>query len=67
LKSPPALKVDEVDAALAHAATETESEIAHRAAGWYAAQLLARYGRAPVLNWLRSGVPASAIAAIGQR
>ena len=34
---------------------------------WYAAQLLAHYGRAQVLDWLRSGVPAGVVAALGQR
>jgi hypothetical protein len=34
------LKLDEVDAALAHAASEAESERAHRAAAWYAQQTL---------------------------
>ena len=43
----PTLRLDALDAALAHAATEAESEAAHRAAGWYAARLLDRYGRAP--------------------
>ncbi len=36
----PSLSIDAVDAALAHASTEAESEAAHRAAAWYAAQLL---------------------------
>jgi stage II sporulation protein D len=63
----PALKVDATDAALAHATTEEESEAAHRAAKWYAAQLLARYGRAQVLEWLRSGIPDGIIAGLGQR
>jgi stage II sporulation protein D len=67
MKSSPGLTVGEVDSALAHAASEAESEAAHRAAVWYAAQLLARYGRAQVLDWLRSGVPATAIAALAQR
>ena len=55
---PPALKPGEVDRALAHAATEAQSAAAHRAAGWYAARLLNRFGRAQVVAWLRSGVPA---------
>jgi stage II sporulation protein D len=65
--NPPALKIDAVDVALAHASTEAESESAHDAAAWYAAQLLARYGRAQVLEWLRSGLPAGAVASLGQR
>ena len=46
---------------LAHAASEAESEAAHRAAGWYAQQLLDRYGRSQVLEWLRTGIPQSAL------
>jgi stage II sporulation protein D len=63
----PALKIDAVDSALANAASEAESEAAHRAAAWYAARLLDRYGREQVLEWLRSGLPAGAVVAIGQR
>ena len=63
----PALTLDAIDSALAHASTEAESAAAHRAAAWYAAQLLAHYGRAQVLEWLRSGLPAGVVAALGQR
>jgi hypothetical protein len=63
----PALTPNEDDDALAHAATEAESAAAHRAAEWYAAQLLARYGRAQVLDWLKSGVPAGTVVTLGQR
>jgi stage II sporulation protein D len=63
----PKLTIDEINAALAHSASEAESEAAHRAAAWYAAQLLTRYGRAQVLDWLRSDVPAGVVAALGQR
>ena len=63
----PALNLEAVDAALAHASTEAESGAAHRAAGWYAARLLDRYGRAKVLEWLRSGLPAGIVASLGQR
>jgi stage II sporulation protein D len=62
MKSSPRLTIGQVDSALARAGSEAESEAAHRAAAWYAAQLLARYGRAQVLDWLRSGLPAAAIA-----
>jgi len=55
----PALKLDEVDRALAHTATEAQSEAAHQAALWYAARLLERFGRAQVLAWLHTGLPAS--------
>jgi stage II sporulation protein D len=69
-KSPspkPRLTLDATNAALAHAKSEDDSEAAHRAAAWYAAQLLAHYGRAQVLDWLRSNVPASVVAALGKR
>jgi stage II sporulation protein D len=61
------LTVAEINAALAHPASEAESEAAHRAAAWYAAQLLTRYGRAQVLAWLRSDVPADVVVALGKR
>jgi stage II sporulation protein D len=60
----PAMKLDEIDRLLAHAASEAESEAAHRAAGWYAALLLGRFGRQQALGWLRSGVPPSALATL---
>jgi stage II sporulation protein D len=63
----PKLSPEAVDDALAHAATEAESGSAHHAAEWYAAQLLAHYGRAQVLDWLKSDVPAGVVAALGQR
>jgi stage II sporulation protein D len=49
----PAMKLEQVSAVLAHAQSEAESEAAHHAAGWYAAQLLKRYGSGLVLEWLR--------------
>ena len=64
---PAALGTGAVDAALAHATSAAESQAAHRAAEWYAARLLARYGRGQVLGWLRSGVPAGIVAGLGQR
>jgi stage II sporulation protein D len=63
----PKLSPDAVNDGLAHAATEAESVAAHRAAGWYTAQLLTRYGRAQVLEWLKSGVPAGVVVTLGQR
>jgi stage II sporulation protein D len=59
--SRPALTPESINDKLAHAANEAESEAAHQAAGWFAQQLLARFGRAQVLEWLRSGVPQSAL------
>ena len=67
LGAAPKLPPEAANDALAHGATEAESAAAHRAAEWYAAQLLARYGRAQVLEWLKSGVPAGVVAILGQR
>ena len=61
---PPALNLDEIDRNLAHAASQEQSAIAHRAAGWCASRLLDRSGRPEVLVWLRSGLPSSALAAL---
>jgi stage II sporulation protein D len=58
----PTLKLDQIERALAYASTESESLAAHRAAAWYAARLLARFGREQVMGWLRSGLPAGALA-----
>ncbi len=57
----PAITLETVNGKLAHAASEAESEAAHQAAGWYTQQLLDRYGRAQVLEWLRTGLPQSAL------
>ena len=62
--APSALNQRRLDAALAHSSTEAESEAAHRAAGYYAARLLNRYGRATMLEWLRSGIPAGAFGSL---
>jgi hypothetical protein len=58
------LKLDDVEVALAGAASEAQSEAAHRGAGWYARRMLDRYGRAQVLDWLHSGVPPAALAGL---
>jgi len=60
----PTLTLESVNDKLVHATSEAESEAAHRAAGWYAQQLLDRFGRAQVLEWLRVGVPQSALAVL---
>lgn len=57
----PAMSCEQASAALAHAQSEKEAEAGHRAAGWYAAALLHRYGRAQVLEWLQSGPPISVV------
>ncbi len=62
--SQPALKVEEVNGALANASSEAQSEAAHRAAGWYALRLLDRYGRTQVLDWLHSGLPSATFAGL---
>jgi stage II sporulation protein D len=56
--------LSDVDAKLAHAASEAESEAAHRIAGQCASRLLAQYGCTTVLQWLRSGVPTGVTAQI---
>ena len=61
---PPALQMADIDHALAHSASETQSAAAHRAAGWYAARLLNRFGRDRVVGWLRNGMPLSAMASL---
>lgn len=61
------VKIDALDSKLAHAGSEAESAAAHRAAAFYASRLVARYGRERTLDWLRSGVPASVVTALGQR
>jgi stage II sporulation protein D len=60
----PTLKLEQIDRELSHAATESQSQAAHRAAAWYAARLLTRFGREQVIGWLRSGLPASALAGL---
>ena len=57
----PTLTLELAEQELAHAASEADSEEAHRAAGWYAQQLLDRFGREQVVGWLRTGVPQSAL------
>ena len=61
------LTPEEVDRALAHAASGAASEAAHHAAAIYAQEFLARYGRGQVIDWLRSGVPAGVAAGLRQR
>jgi stage II sporulation protein D (peptidoglycan lytic transglycosylase) len=63
----PSISLDQLDRALSHAKTEAESAAAHRAAGWYAARLVGQYGKAQVMAWLQSGLPASAVATTTQR
>jgi len=58
------LTLEQTEQRLAHATSEAESEAAHRAADWYAQQLLDRFGREQVVDWLRSGVPQSALVAL---
>jgi stage II sporulation protein D len=63
----PAMTTDAVSKALTGAESEAQSTSAHRHAAAYAARLIARHGQAQVLEWLRSGIPAGALAAITQR
>ncbi|MGB8259402.1 MAG: hypothetical protein WCE75_03585, partial [Terracidiphilus sp.] len=60
----PSLGLDQLDRALAHPETEAASAAAHLAAAWYAGRLLTRFGREQTLAWLRSGLPASAVATL---
>ncbi len=62
----PAINLTAIDTALAHSSTEAESQAAHRAAAWYAARLLDRFGRTKVLEWLRSGVPSGVLVNLTQ-
>lgn len=63
----PVTALSALDAALSHSTSEAQSASAHHDAGIYAARLVDRYGRAQVLEWLRSGIPADALVRIGQR
>jgi len=63
----PSMSINAVDTALTHATTEHDSAAAHRAAQIYTAQVLAHYGRAQVLAWLRSGVPSEVLAELRKR
>jgi stage II sporulation protein D len=56
----PAIPLTQLDQLLAHPASESQSASAHRAAAYYAARLLAHYGRAQVLAWLATSLPANA-------
>jgi stage II sporulation protein D len=66
-KAAPEQSPDVVNTVLAHATTEADSESAHRAAAWYAAQLVTHYNRPQVIAWLRSGVPGSIVSGLRQR
>ena len=63
----PSIKIEAIDAILAHAGSEADSAAVHQAAAFYASRLIARYGRERALDWLRSGVPAGVVTALGQR
>ncbi len=57
--STPTIPLSQLDALLAQPASEAQSAAAHRAAAVYAARLVARYGRAQVLAWLATSLPAN--------
>jgi stage II sporulation protein D len=63
----PTIHLAQLDALLAHPASESQSAAAHRAAAIYAARLIARYGRAQVLAWLATSLPANAVSNLGIR
>lgn len=60
----PAMNIGATDTALAHAITADASAAAHRSAEYYAKELLERYGREQVLEWLRSGIPSGVAAGL---
>jgi stage II sporulation protein D len=55
----PTIPLAQLDALLAHPASEAQSAGAHRAAAVYAGRLVNRYGRAQVLAWLATSLPAN--------
>lgn len=57
------MSLDEINCSLAHPASEAESQTAHVAAQLHTEELLLRYGRAQVLDWLRNGLPTQISAA----
>ncbi len=61
------IQLDELDQLLKNAQSEAESTRAHNAAASYAEFLIGKYGRAQVENWLRKGLPESAVESIAQR
>ncbi|MBS1805629.1 MAG: SpoIID/LytB domain-containing protein [Acidobacteria bacterium] len=63
----PSMPIDSVENLLSHARRASESEAAHRAAARYCAMLLSRYGRQQLVAWLRSGIPDTVTASLGQR
>jgi hypothetical protein len=63
----PTMTLDDLNLLLKTAATERESATAHKEAAAYAARLMERYGRKQVENWVRNGLPESAVKEIGRR
>jgi len=63
----PSMPIDSVEKLLSHARNPSESEGAHRAAARYCAMLLRHYDREQVIAWLRSGIPDTVTASLGQR
>ena len=60
------MRVDDLEAALAHPANQAESQRVHAEAGRRAQALIARYGLEQVRQWLRArSVPDSAITTLG--
>jgi len=55
----PTIPLAQLDALLAHPTSESQSSAAHRAAAIYSARLVAHYGRAQVLAWLATSLPAN--------
>jgi stage II sporulation protein D len=63
----PTIPLAQLDALLAHPASEAQSAAAHRAAAIYAARLITRYGRTQVLGWLVSSLPANAVSSVANK
>jgi stage II sporulation protein D len=63
----PTIPLTQLDALLARPASESQSAAAHRAAAVYAARLITHYGRAQVLTWLATSLPANVVATVGNK
>ena len=63
----PTMPPDAVNVVLAHSETGLQSAQAHKDAAIHTARVIKRYGRAQVLEWLRSGIPAWVLAGPVQR
>jgi stage II sporulation protein D len=58
--------VEEVNRLLITAGSESESTRAHKLAAWYTERLIKKYGRSQLEEWLRTGLPESAVKGISE-